>query len=278
MDSAIVPSEPFDTNGCWSGSSTKLSGGKPVILYTGIDSSSRQVQNLACPTNLSDPFLREWIKSPKNAIIEPRISDNLDAGSFRDPTTAWFGKDGYWRVLIGSQNQPILYRSKDFLDWIKANETLFFAEGSGMWECPDSFPVLIENSSGVDVSVNGPHVRHVLKASLSGKQNDYYMIGTYGDDDVFVPDSKIKNASRYDYGKFYASKSFFDDGKNRRVLFAWIKESSSLQEDLEKDWSGIQAIPRRIWLQKSGKQMVQWPVVEIEKLRGNLSQFVSQST
>lgn len=30
----------------------------------------------------------------------------------------------------------------------------------------------------------------------------------------------------------------------------------------------LQAIPRKLWLDKSGKQLVQWPVVEIEKLRG----------
>ncbi|KAL4355854.1 hypothetical protein AHAS_Ahas09G0028300 [Arachis hypogaea] len=31
----------------------------------------------------------------------------------------------------------------------------------------------------------------------------------------------------------------------------------------------LQAIPRAIWLHESGKQLVQWPVVEIEKLREN---------
>lgn len=32
----------------------------------------------------------------------------------------------------------------------------------------------------------------------------------------------------------------------------------------------LQTIPRAIWLHKSGKQLVQWPVVEVEKLRVNL--------
>jgi beta-fructofuranosidase len=30
----------------------------------------------------------------------------------------------------------------------------------------------------------------------------------------------------------------------------------------------VQAIPRKIWLDPSGKQLVQWPVEELEKLRG----------
>lgn len=31
----------------------------------------------------------------------------------------------------------------------------------------------------------------------------------------------------------------------------------------------MQAIPRTLWLEKSGKQLVQWPIPEIEKLRRN---------
>ncbi|MBA0779317.1 hypothetical protein Gotri_003581, partial [Gossypium trilobum] len=74
---------------------------------------------------------------------------------------------------------------------------------------------------------------------------------------------------RYDYGKYYASKTFFDDFKNRRILTGWINESSSVADDIKKGWSGVHAIPRKIWLARSGKQLVQWPVVEIEKLRAN---------
>jgi len=38
----------------------------------------------------------------------------------------------------------------------------------------------------------------------------------------------------------------------------------------------FQAIPRHIWLDKSGKQMLQWPVREIEKLRGNQVKWPSK--
>ena len=31
----------------------------------------------------------------------------------------------------------------------------------------------------------------------------------------------------------------------------------------------MQAIPRAIWLHESGKQLIQWPVLEIEQLRTN---------
>ncbi|KAL2337948.1 hypothetical protein Fmac_012394 [Flemingia macrophylla] len=276
LDPAIFPSQRSDINGCWSGSATLLHGNKPVILYTGIDPMNHQVQNLAQPKNLSDPFLKEWVKTPKNPLMAPTSANMINSSSFRDPTTAWLGKDGHWRVLVGSKRRTrgmaLLYRSKDFVNWVQAKHPLHSILGSGMWECPDFFPVLNSGQLGVDTSVNSDDVSHVLKVSLDDKKHDYYMIGSYNaSKDAFVPDEGLNSefVLRYDYGKYYASKTFFDDGKRRRVLLGWVNESSSQADDIKKGWSGIHAIPRAIWLHKSGKQLVQWPVVEIEKLRAN---------
>lgn len=245
---AIYPSKPFDINGCWSGSVTILPGGKPVILYTGIDSQNLQVQNLAYPKNLSDPFLTEWVKIPQNPLISPTLANQINATAFRDPTTAWLGPDKHWRLAIGSlRNQSgvtYLYRSKDFLYWVKAKHPLHSKKKAGMWECPDFFPVLKNSPIGVDTSTYGPDVKHVFKVSLNDTRKEYYTIGTYDlDKDVFVPDNGSVDSDlglRYDYGKFYASKTFFDSSKNRRVLWGWINESSPKDYYKEKGWSGLQ--------------------------------------
>ncbi|KAG6669161.1 hypothetical protein CIPAW_01G224000 [Carya illinoinensis] len=277
-DPAMYPSQQSDINGCWSGSVTILPGDHPVILYTGIDAENRQVQNLAAPKNFSDPFLREWVKFKHNPLLAPNSKNKINATCFRDPSTAWLGRDGNWRVIIGSQKKErglaILFKSNDFFHWEEAEKPLCSAKDTGMWECPDFYPVLIESPLGIDTSSNGPDVRYVLKVSFFNILHDYYMIGTYNKDkDIFIPDNGQFNedsSMRYDYGKFYASKTFFDNKNplHRRILWGWVNESSSIIDDMKKGWSGVQAIPRSIWLDESGKQLVQWPIKEIEKLRG----------
>ncbi|KAJ0030171.1 hypothetical protein Pint_12973 [Pistacia integerrima] len=175
LNHALCPSEPYDINSCWSGFTTILPGSKPLILYTGTDAKENPV------------------------MIPP---DGVKEDKFRDPTTAWQGPDGKWRVVIGSQSKT---------------------QGMG---------ILYQTQMGLTLQ------------------------------------SKIQVLSMYDYGKFYASKTFFDNVKNRRILWGWVNESDSIEDDIEKGWSGVQSIPRRIWLDKSGKQLVQWPVEEIETLRG----------
>ncbi|KAL3511672.1 hypothetical protein ACH5RR_024389 [Cinchona calisaya] len=274
---AIFPSQEGDINGCWSGSTTIFPGGKPAILYTGINPSNQQVQNLAVPKNLSDPYLIEWDKSPYNPLMTPTPENKINSSSFRDPTTAWLGPDGRWRVIIGNKlnrrGKALLYRSKDFVRWTKAKHPLHSVKGTGMWECPDFYPVT-SNPIGLDTSTVGAlGIKHVLKVSLDDTKHDQYAIGTYDHvKDVFDPDAVAAekfSGLRYDYGKFYASKTFYDSLKKRRILWGWINESLSREDYIAQGWSGVQGIPRLLWLDKSGKQLMQWPIKEIETLREN---------
>ncbi|KAL3628267.1 Invertase [Castilleja foliolosa] len=251
---------------------TILPENKPIILYTGIiDPNNTQVQNYAIPANLSDPYLRKWIKPNNNPLI---VADqSINKTSFRDPTTAWLGRDGHWRIAIGSRRKhrgiSYLYRSKDFIHWAKAQHPLHSTSGTGNWECPDFFPVSV--SGGLDTSVMGPNVKHVFKVSLDETRYEYYTIGKYKKD-RYIPDEEMVdgwNGLRYDYGNFYASKSFYDPVKKIRVLWGWANESDSTDNDVMKGWAGIQLIPRTIVLDPSGKQLLQWPIEEVETLRTN---------
>lgn len=137
-----------------------------------------------------------------------------------------------------------LYRSKDFVHWVKAKHPLHSRAGTGNWECPDFFPVKVSGKNGLDTSANGTDVKHVMKASLDFTRYEYYTLGTYSyEKDKYIPDGDMVdglNGLRYDYGNFYASKSFFDPSKNRRILWGWANESDSVAGDVKKGWAGIQ--------------------------------------
>ncbi|CAN6234941.1 unnamed protein product [Urochloa humidicola] len=281
LEPAIKPSIPSDQYGCWSGSATILPDGTPVIMYTGIDRPNLdyQVQNLAFPRNASDPLLREWVKPAGiNPVIVPE--GGINATQFRDPTTAWRAAgDAHWRLLIGTvsaggaRGAAYVYRSRDFRRWARVRRPLHSA-ATGMWECPDFYPVSRDGRrAGLETSVLGPKVKHVLKNSLDLRRYDYYTVGTYDRAaERYVPDDPAgddaRRQLRYDYGNFYASKTFYDPAKKRRVLWGWANESDTTADDVAKGWAGIQAIPRTVWLDPSGRQLLQWPIEEVEALRG----------
>lgn len=239
LEHALYPTNSFDKYGCWSGSATILPGNKPIILYTGVvdESQKTEVQNYAIPANLSDPYLRNWIKPSDNPLIAGDDSDRINKTAFRDPTTAWMGQDGYWRILIGSRRKnrgiAYLYRSKDFKKWIKAKHPLHSTANTGNWECIDFFPTTTRTT------IN----KHVLKVSLDTTRYDYYTIGKYySKKDRYIPDISMidgMNGLRFDYGNFYASKSFFDPTENRRVVWGWVNESDTKVDDVRKGWAGI---------------------------------------
>ena len=108
----------------------------------------------------------------------------------------------------------------------------------------DFFPVSLKGLNGLDTSVTGESVKHVLKVSLDLTRYEYYTVGTYlTDKDRYVPDNTSVDGwagLRYDYGNFYASKTFFDPSKNRRILWGWANESDSIAHDVAKGWAGIQ--------------------------------------
>ena len=112
-----------------------------------------------------------------------------------------------------------------------------------MWECPDFYPVSSGDKKGLDTSFEGNNTIHVLKASFNNRE--YYVIGNYDPikDQFFVigNDFMVSNTQfQYDYGRFYASKSFYDGANQRRVLWGWVNEGDSQSDDVKKGWSGLQ--------------------------------------
>ena len=205
-----------------------------------------QSQNLAVPEDLSDPLLRKWVKCSENPILRHPVG--IDKSDFRDPTTAWQVEDGSWRILIGAKmgrdGMALLYKSRDLQHWELDENVLHTLPGSGMWECLDFFPIAPLGREGFDTSIHGPHIKHVLKVSFFDDNHDHYAVGTYNlSTESFAPINPaldLQHGLHYDYGKFYASKSFFDPVKKRRIVWGWSNESDSQAQDIAKGWASLQ--------------------------------------
>ncbi|WJX88993.1 beta-fructofuranosidase [Trifolium repens] len=277
---AMVADQWYDSNGVWTGSATILPDGQVIMLYTGSTNETVQVQNLAYPADLNDPLLVDWIKYPSNPVLVP--PPGILPKDFRDPTTAWLTSEGKWRITIGSKLNKtgiaLVYDTVDFKTYERKENLLNAVPTTGMWECVDFFPVSKKSENGLDTSFNGNDVKHVMKVSLDDDRHDYYALGTYDEKKVkFIADD-LKNdvgiGLRYDYGIFYASKTFYDQKKDRRVLWGWIGESDSEYADVAKGWASVQSIPRIVKLdKKTGSNLLQWPVAEVESLRLKSDEF-----
>ncbi|NP_001284469.1 acid beta-fructofuranosidase-like [Cucumis melo] len=278
---AMVPDQSYDVNGVWTGSATILPDGRIIMLYTGDTIDGVQVQNLAYPANLTDPLLLNWVKYPGNPVLVPPPGIGLK--DFRDPTTAWLGPDGKWRITIGSRvgttlGVSLVYTTNDFIKYELVDRFLHAVPGTGMWECVDFYPVSVDGSKGLDTSENGGGVKHVLKASLDDTKMDHYAIGTYfANNDTWVPDNPEEDVGiglKYDYGRYYASKTFYDQNKERRILWGWINETDTEANDLAKGWASVQTVPKTVLFdQKTGSNIIQWPVEEVESLRLGSNEF-----
>ncbi|XP_076885645.1 fructan 6-exohydrolase-like [Bidens hawaiensis] len=221
-----------------------------------VDTLSRQVQDLAWPKNLSDPFLREWVKYSGNPIVT--APEGVRDDCFRDPSTVWRGLDDVWRMVVGgdrdNNSMAFLYKSTDFVNWTLCEHPLAESgQATGTWECPDFFPVALNSTNGLNTSVYNGSVLHVMKATF--KRDGWYTVGEYTPDhEHFLP-------------KWVEINRRNDGFENRRVLWAWVPEADSQEDDVRKGCAGVQSFPRAVWLDESGRQLTLWPVEEIESLR-----------
>ncbi|KAG5080810.1 hypothetical protein JHK86_004875 [Glycine max] len=119
-------------------------------------------------------------------------------------------------------------------------------------------------------SVVRSSIKHVLKNSLDFTRYEYYTVGTYfKNKGKYIPDNNTSEDGwgglRYDYGNFYAFKSFFDPSKNRRILWAWANESNFQENDVKKGWAGIQVVSSCWWSTTSRPHIV----VKLHPIKGD---------
>ncbi|WP_162921731.1 glycoside hydrolase family 32 protein [Listeria costaricensis] len=246
---ALAPSEPYDRDGCYSGSAAVMEDCL-VLMYTGhVDRAHpKEVQCMAVSTDGI-----HFEKSPLNPVIAgPPPGVGTD---FRDPRL-WGERDD-WHALVGSQGQNgvgqvLRYASQNGFDWTYQG---VFAGGKDealgfMWECPDYFQMgeqaaLILSPEGM----NG--IRH----------QSIYISGP----NVF-PEFQQARMGLIDHGSDFYAPQLLQAPDGRTLLIGWLNLWESSMPTKELGWVGTMTIPREVSLDKAG-QLVQRPARELERMR-----------
>jgi sucrose-6-phosphate hydrolase SacC (GH32 family) len=231
-------------------------------------SSSTEYMFLTVPRVRSDPYLREW------SYVKP-----IFHAAARDPTEVWRRSDpgsfecvpdagpDVYQLVVGTLNGTVLWQTSEPVasplnaDWIEVG--VINHDDTGIfWECPDLF-VLPGTTTWVS------------KHSLIG-YGDFYQTGTFDGFSFTAKDGQYFEKQMYDTNpSFYASKSFYDAAKHRRVLWGWLKMNPWPSDD-EADvggWQNTQTVPRTITLAEDGVTLKTWPIEEIESLRKETGGF-----
>lgn len=230
-----------------------------VAIYTG-HTATRQTQNIASSNDRG----RTWTKYPGNPVIDLGMKD------FRDPKVIWFEPAGKWVMVaaLPTEKKVRFFGSPDLKRWTALGDFGPAGATSGLWECPDLFPLAVEGPEGgsrwvlvVSVNPGGP----------SGGSATQYFTGRF-DGARFEPDNPGGPPLWVDYGKdFYAMQSYsgIPAADGRRIAIGWFSNWEYAGKEPTNPWRTAQSLPRALTLSRAGGEfrLAQRPVAELERLR-----------
>lgn len=258
---ALMPSEWYDKKGCWSGcvfENEAFNGGKPTILYTGVD-YARAMIAMASPL---DNDLKDWQKSSSNPIINGVPSGF--SGDFRD--CYFFENNGEKYIIVGcSKNNIGCATLHKFVNGSWTNDGSVFFQGTNantcgtMWEMPNITPM-----------DNGKWLFTVTPLGMGDGVKCIYWIGTIGTDGTFTPQQtepqslEMTGTSKQGYGLLSPS-IYQKDGKTLMLGIVPDKVGSDYQYNW--GWAHCYALPREVSLSSDGTTLLQKPYSGLEAMR-----------
>jgi fructan beta-fructosidase len=213
---------------------------------------------------------RTWTKYANNPVVtNPNIKD------FRDPKVLWHEAEKQWVMTLAVADHAEFYASKNLKDWTKTGE-FGKTEGShgGVWECPDLFPLKVEN--GIEKWVL---IINIGNGAPNGGSGTQYFVGQY-DGKTFKNDNKPNYILWLEYGKDnYATVTWSDVPDNRRLSIGWMSNWQYAQKVPTGTWRSACTLPRELTLKttEQGIRLIQKPVKEAEILRGGKEDISAQT-
>ena len=234
-------SQPTAIEADWLGAifsgSCVTNGNDVVAFYTSAGQS--QVQSMA----VSKDNGRTFKKYEGNPVI---TSDKPD---FRDPNVFWYASTKRWIMILAVGQEMQIYSSADLKAW--QYESSFgqeYGNHGGVWECPDLFPLKLQNSEKwvliCNINPGGPF----------GGSATQYFVGQF-DGHKFTCESMPKVTKWLDYGKdHYATVSFYNAPENRRVVLAWMSNWQYANQVPTLQFRSANSIPRDLGLFQYGEE------------------------
>ena len=255
--SAVV--DYFNTTGFGS-----LENPAMVAIYTQHQHDGlRQAQSLAYST---DEGLT-WQRYESNPILD------LEMKNFRDPKVFWNTVNEAWVMSVVKPEEftVAFYQSQDLKSWELLSEFTNKNGTDGIWECPDLFPLPVNN--------NLDDIKWVLLVSVNpggvtGGSGTQYFIGDW-DGKEFTADDRTNRW--LDYGRDnYAGVTFNDAPDNRRIYLGWMNNWDYAKEIPANPARGSMTIPRELTLVNLDGEITlrQNPVKEINISEVNDQRFV----
>ena len=228
----------------------------PIVYAYTADRSDREAQCIAYSLD-GGMTLHKFEGNP---IIDSH--EKWQSHDTRDPRLFWYsslptspegkGKDratlptrgemegGWWVLVLNERDGHSIYTSYNLRDWT------FRSHVSGFWECPDLFPLAVDD--------NPNDVRWVMLGA-----SNTYMIGRF-DGKTFTPES---GKHRFSTGSIYAAQTFNDVPDGRRIQIGWANLGHR-----GMPFCGQMLLPTELKLRttKDGVRLLSKPIAEVATL------------
>ena len=269
LPAALAPDEPYDKDGCFSGSAVELPDGRQMLIYTGVlrkemeDGTARDLQQQCLA--FGDGV--DYEKSEFNPVLTMKdLPEGCSPYDFRDPKI-WVDEDGAYRFVaccgtLMRDAKIVMFKSNDGIHWSKGKLLIQNFDRFGkVWECPDFFRM-----DGKWVLLTSPMDMLPEGFEYHNGNGTLCLIGEYDDaTGTFIP----QHDQSIDYGiDFYATQTILSpDG--RRIMIAWMQnwDTTPGYRLAPTTWFGQMTIPRELSIRDG--RLYQWPVREIESIRSN---------
>jgi len=218
---------------------------------------------------------RTWKMYEGNPVLP-----NQGIKDFRDPKVIWHAKSEKWIMTLAAKDRIQFFSSPNLIDWSFASD---FGVGSnpglGVWECPDLFPLKVEDSNEEKWVLIISH--GVDAISPSGGSCTRYYIGEFDGKEFKIEDPRDQY-NWIDFGKDnYAGVTWSDIPKEdgRRLFLGWMSNWLYAKLVPTKAYRSAMTIPRELLLRETeeGAKLYSVPAKELNSLRVNEKTIESMS-